>query len=121
MSEAAANESGSQSSVLSPLRILLLAVLVLGGAALLFDLRSRRAADAAFAKVPKNLNEGPEEVAKLIGREPNETVTKGTRKIYIWRWPGVFKAYTIQAYFGDEDPKRLLQATINEPETPKAE
>lgn len=121
MSEAAANESGSQSSVLSPLRIILLAVLVLGGAALLFDLRSRRAADAAFAKVPQNLNEGPKKVAELIGRPANETLTKGTRKIYVWRWPGVFKAYTIRAYFGDEDPERLLQRTINEPDTPEAQ
>jgi hypothetical protein len=115
------SEPVAQPSALSPLRILLLAVLVLGAAALLFDLRSRNAAQEAFGKVPQNLSEGPDKVAELIGREANEEVTKGTRKIYIWRWPGVTKSYTVHAYFGEEDPQRLLQATLNEPAAPPAE
>ena len=118
MADAPQNEPTVQASALSPLRILLLAILVLGGAALFFDLRSRNSARDAFAKVPGNLNEGPDKVAELIGRKADEEETKSTNKIYIWRWPGVLNSYTVHAYFGEDDPKLLLQKTLNEPPAP---
>jgi hypothetical protein len=118
MADAPQKEPTAQASILSPLRIVLLAILVLGGAALFFDLRSRNAARDAFAKVPQNLNEGPEKVAELIGRKADEEEAKSTNKIYIWRWPGVLNSYTVHAYFGEDDPKQLLQKTLNEPPAP---
>jgi hypothetical protein len=121
MADAPLNEpAAASSSALSPLRMLLLAVLALGAAALLFDLRSRRAAQAAYDKVPQNVSEGPAKVAELIGRPADEEIIKGTRKIYLWRWPGVANAYTVRAYFGDEDPQHMLQRTLNEPDAPPA-
>lgn len=121
MADAPPNEpAAAPASALSPLRMLLLAVLALGAAALLFDLRSRRAAQAAYDKVPQNVSEGPAKVVEFIGRPADEEIVKGTRKIYLWRWPGVARAYTVRAYFGDEDPKHMLQRTLNEPDAPTA-
>ena len=110
-----------RSSLQTPVRIVLFAMLAILIVGFAFDRKARNSASAAFDLLDGNLS--PEyqgvavkrgEVPKLIGKEP-EKDDNANDEYEIYSWPGTLRSQTLYVqYFPGEDGA-LAEVSLNDP------
>ena len=117
---------------MSPLRIVLVGVLVILLGVLFFEYKARFQMSAADQRLQDQVlseeedAEGTAEiplltadiVKQLIGREPSETSTLNGQQVEKYVWPGVLRTYTLHVLYSRGSRPILTRTFVNQdPET----
>ena len=111
----------------SPLRILLIGVLVVLVGVLFFEYRARFQAAAADERLQEHVVSEEEDtgltdmallsadlVRQIIGREPAETSTLNGQQVEMYAWRGPLRTYTVHVLYSAGSKPILAQTYVNQ-------
>lgn len=120
MAEGEQSASDRPAPRVSPLRIVLIGLLVIMLIVLAIELRARRQSHQAFQELESMLDEEaglePAHVQEYLKRMPvDEYEAEGRRWIEVYRWDGALRSYSVYAIYRIGATKLLLAVNYNTP------